>query len=141
MKKLILIPQKHYLECGVACISMITGKPYDEVVKKYGKDRTSNYQIKNAISSYMKKRNLRFISFEDWDYLKNRKENIIAIVAMNFRLNLKKWHWVVFEKLKGKSRVLDPSPKDKGRIRTDFNRMKRLRRCLIIKCLTLISTI
>ncbi|MBI1935071.1 hypothetical protein HYS31_01395 [Candidatus Woesearchaeota archaeon] len=142
MKAIKLIPQKQGSQCGIACIMMVTGQPHNKYNKVkaslFNKDKKNNFHTRNpkiieSIKRFSKKkyRKLRFVGFTDWDYLKLRKGNFKAIVSVNVNDDSPNWHWIVFEKIGDKSRTLDPSPTNEGRISYHFERKKAIS-CLIL---------
>lgn len=94
-------------DCGVACVAMITGKPYEEVELSFQKRRlvsdgcyfTFHKDLIDVLQSYgcMVKRR-KFISWQ--------RVYSPAIVKVNVRIG-NYWHWVV---LAGEHRILDPKP-------------------------------
>lgn len=94
-------------DCGVACVAMITGKPYEEVelaFQKRGLVSDGNYftvhkdliGVLESFGCVVQRR-----KFNSWQTVR-----FPAIVKVNVRTG-NYWHWVV---LAGEHRILDPKP-------------------------------
>lgn len=111
------IRQKHKTGCGVACVAMILGCPYEramKIVHPRKRPWKKPYTSIKRIALVLKKKKLKFkVTFVDGDNLKNIKNPCILGVRNGTKKSLlfipKSWHWVVYDK-----KVLDPySFKDK----------------------------
>lgn len=95
-------------DCGIACIAMITGKPYEEIELSFRK----NDLIAEDGTMYTFHKDL-IIILEQFGYSVKRKRftkwsnvQTPAIVKINPRTN-NRWHWVVYSH---ERTILDPKP-------------------------------
>lgn len=123
------IKQKYKNDCGIACISMLSGLGYTQTMliakselslDQYDTFHTSKNDIiklATATGVYPEKR--KFIKFEDWIHLPNT-----AILALKYKsMPHNEWHWVVFARRNYQAFVLDPSASIRSNRRTDFGNM------------------
>jgi ABC-type bacteriocin/lantibiotic exporter with double-glycine peptidase domain len=123
-----LVKQKDDWGCGIACVSMITGRSYSSVksrLKKIFPDydyvdpedyKTNNLEIKRLLISYkIIEPGQRFKAVNDWNKIQG-----IALIAIKFNKQ-GNWHWVVLDARTSEKYVLDPLKKKK---RKDWGRMK-----------------
>jgi ABC-type bacteriocin/lantibiotic exporter with double-glycine peptidase domain len=107
-------------DCGVACVAMIIGKPYEEVKRAFrerglvsdGEYFTCHKDLIAVLEGFgctVKRR-----KFSSW-----RSVRFPAIVKVNVRAG-NYWHWVV---LAGDRRILDPKP-GSPEVVTDFRGRK-----------------
>ena len=122
------IIQKHSAGCGIACIAMIAERSYGRVLAdatslalmtvEAGTLYTSSSDLCALLQHYgiaaRKSRNVR----------QRASISDTAIVAINYRPDSNRWHWVVFQRSNGGEYVLDPNPRVRTERRTDFYRMR-----------------
>ena len=94
-------------DCGVACVAMITGRPYEEIERAFqkqgliskGQYYTFHEDLIAILESFGWQAQRR--EFSTWQSVQYP-----AIVKVNVRAG-NYWHWVV---LAGERQVLDPKP-------------------------------
>lgn len=128
-----LIRQEHRTGCGIACVAMISGATYAEVmsvapeVLDWSESKRTFYTSSSQLQSLLLKMNISALkgrSVRKWSSLPDT-----AIVGINHNEKNDTWHWVVFRREARKEYVLDPQSKREAR--KDFGRM-RLRSCIPI---------
>lgn len=114
------IPQRDYVngDCGLACVAMISGEPYERVhaeALKHGLRSadgtyfTRHAQIQNLLAHFAVKARLR-------KFARMREVEPRSIVAVNPRDGGRYWHWVVVAPSRGATVLLDPKPGKPARI-------------------------
>ena len=110
-------------DCGLACVAMVTGRPYEEVVAQFrnlpGKSTTKNLctghshliQMLHALKFHADK-----VRFKSWAHMKELKNH--AIVKVNLKSS-GEWHWVVYDAGRRYRAVHDPAP-GKRKVIKDF---------------------
>jgi len=122
MKRII---QEHGTGCGIACVAMIAGSTYAEVMnvarQLFGWPAsqrsfyTSSGQLRQLLEVF-RVPSQQGRAVRNWSSLPDA-----AVVGINHNKNYDTWHWVVFCRAEEGEFVLDPrSKRDK---RTDFGRM------------------
>lgn len=144
---LIYRKQEHVRGCGLACVAMLTGLPYnwirDDYDEIFGPPERSKSLTKGTssleygtdaqdLNALLEANdfnsNKRLISFKSWNDLPE-----FAILAVRYKQHKKygneTWHWVVFDRKENV--VYDPwiskEEKQAGKIeniRTDYKRMR-----------------
>lgn len=116
------IIQKDSTGCGIACISMLVDKPYNEVKEKMKLlncfdtrgYRTNCSDLKKALRYYKKKYSKEKYKKIDWESLKKD-----AIVEIKYNKKKDTSHWVVFDKEKKCVR----NPETKSKKKNPINRL------------------
>jgi ABC-type bacteriocin/lantibiotic exporter with double-glycine peptidase domain len=110
------VRQKDASGCGIACVAIVTGTPYETVkrlmfgdIKRRG-FHTETLDLKRALRQLGRKPGARAIPLQG-RHLSDL--NFQAIVATNRNPAGTRWHWVVWD---GK-KVLDPRGKASTRLR------------------------
>ena len=127
------VRQEHPTGCGIACIAMVCGTTYSNVMNEakelLGWDNsqktfyTDSSHLQKLLHA-MKVNSQKGRSVGKWGSLPNT-----AIAGINYDKKHNRWHWVVFCREVDREYVLDP--RSKREERTDFGRM-RLRSCIPI---------
>ncbi|WP_369944130.1 cysteine peptidase family C39 domain-containing protein [Xanthomonas medicagonis] len=114
------VPQRDYDngDCGIACVAMISGQPYERVHSEAlmlglrnedGEYFMRHGQIRNLLSVFGIETNLRkFVSM--------RQVEPMSIVAVNPKEGGYYWHWVVLSPSRSSTVLLDPKPGKPARI-------------------------
>lgn len=127
------VSQEHRTGCGIACVAMLCGATYLEVMKAaneifgWGESQRTFYTDSSDLQKLlltMKVKTQQGRSVRKWSSIPAS-----AIVGINHNEKTGKWHWVVFRREIDREYVLDPQ--SKREVRTDFGRM-RLRSCIPI---------
>jgi len=132
MKRIL---QEHRTGCGVACVAMVAGTDYSNAMKvarqifdwqdSQRTFYTSSAQLRELLRAF-KVQTGRGRVARKWSSLPE-----FAIAGVNHNKETDTWHWVVFQRKVGRTYVLDPQPRTKTEVRTDFGRMS-LRSCIPI---------
>ena len=131
------IRQEDRTGCGIACIAMLNGSTYTEVmtvaaeVFNWDESQRTFYTSTSQLQNLLLKMNIPALkgrSIRKWSSMPDT-----AIVGINYNEKKDAWHWVVFRRVADREYVLDPQ--SKREIRTDFGRM-RLRSCIPINLTT-----
>lgn len=127
------IRQEHRTGCGIACVAMVAGVVYSEVMEIARKTLgwhdtqrtfyTSSAQLQ-ALLLALEIKAKKGHTVRKWSSLPE-----VAIAGINYNEKKDTWHWVVFHREADVEQVLDPQ--SKHGVRKDFNRM-RLRSCIPI---------
>lgn len=127
------IRQEHRTGCGIACIAMLSGATYAEVMSvaakvfDWSESQRTFYTSSSQLQSLLLEMNIsarKGRSIRKWSSMPDT-----AIVGINHNEKNNSWHWVVFRRETDREYVLDPQSKREAR--TDFGRM-RLRSCIPI---------
>lgn len=111
-------------DCGLACVAMVSRKPYEEVLQAFrklpGKSRTSSFYTGHRHLEMILKIlgcTTQRIRFTSWHEIEHH-----AIVKVNLKKN-GNWHWVIFDAGRPYRAVHDPKPWKRKIIR-DFRGLK-----------------
>ena len=110
--KIKRIVQKDDTGCGIACVAMLSGRPYAEVKQIFVEQiftsprqyfGTYHREVEQAL--HILGFNTKRRRFRGW-----RKIQSCAIVAIERRKNKTDWHWVVFVCRGKEAFAIDPMP-------------------------------
>jgi ABC-type bacteriocin/lantibiotic exporter with double-glycine peptidase domain len=123
--KIRLVKQRRTVDCGVACVAMVSGYSYATAKAAIAEDddsrslRTDNANLRGALARLGVKVGSRAIPRSTFAGLNRR-----SIVAINYDRKRNTWHWVVFEPDPKGGFVLDPRPTVKRNKRRDLHNLK-----------------
>ncbi|MDM8521418.1 cysteine peptidase family C39 domain-containing protein [Anaerolineales bacterium HSG6] len=128
MKKLKRIIQRDPTGCGIACISMLTGREYEEIKQEALKTLEFNGKktlytdfkdLKQLLKKYGVKTARRASKFISWEKLP-----ALCVLAINYSERRDTWHWVLYINEKDDKYIFDPKKTTKTEKRRDFGRMR-----------------
>lgn len=131
------IRQEHRTGCGIACVAMLSGAAYAEVMSvaakvfNWSESQRTFYTSSTQLQSLLFKMNISALkgrSIRKWSSMPDT-----AIIGINHNEKNDTWHWAIFCREADREYVLDPQ--SKREVRTDFGRM-RLRSCIPINLTT-----
>ncbi len=124
-----IVVQEEVSGCGIACVAMLAGVPYNEVKERanaqgiFAEDTKlwseTNY-VRTLLNDYCIAAEPSERPFTSWDALPD-----LALIAIKYHLEEGKpfWHWSIFNRNNQQAAVLDPAAYLKDNRRTDFENM------------------
>jgi hypothetical protein len=116
--------------CGIASVAALAGVSYSRAKSAadslgiFADDRklwSETDYVRKLLRQFGLRAGSTETPFHSWDALPD-----IALLSIKWHREKGRpfWHWVVFARENGRSRVLDPKKGLRRQIRTDFGRMK-----------------
>lgn len=128
LRPLVRVPQRDWDngDCGLACVAMITGESYEDVLAQFrklpGKAETFNFQTYHRDLEAMLHSGQFRISTKRVKFISMRSIHGHAIVKVNVQKR-GSWHWIVVDGGRRHPVIHDPRPGKRSLI-TDFRGLK-----------------
>lgn len=127
---MIPVVQEEETGCGIASVANILGKTYSEMkaianaLGVYATDESlwsDTRHVRKILAEFGVDTSEGETPFSSWSMLPD-----LALLAIKYRQEGDHgfWHWVVFQRVKGKAFVLDSASYLSSNVRTDFEAMR-----------------